>query len=361
MGLIPKKNSVVGVDIGHSWIRIVQAEATAGGYRISKCATAPTPPDSVRDGLVRDPESVGHEIRQAMKDAHIHAHHAVVAAAGGAVFVRTVPFPKMNAQLLRDSVKYEAGRYVPGSIEDSYVEAEIVGDLDETQMEVLLAAAPRDIVDSRIAACKAAGLEVEIVEIETFAAFRSLLETDESRDVENKTFLLVDIGATNTTVSVIEKGKYVMHRSMPTGGNTLTDGLRQAFKLDTVDAEAGKEVLDLRELLIQGSPENPPLKVIANHIDDLIRELRRSMNYLHSQGQQNDANQQAKVDAMYLCGGGAQLRGLDQYIQSRLGIPVQTVGVLDNPVMTQPGILEGQGVDIAVAAGLAIRPLTKAA
>jgi type IV pilus assembly protein PilM len=267
----------------------------------------------------------------------------------------------MTPQMLRESVRFEAGRYVPGSIEDSYLEAEVLGNLGEAQMNVLLAAAPRDIVDGRIAACKAAGLEVRVVEIETFAAYRALLETDESKEADTKTYLLVDIGSTNTTVSVIENGVYVMHRSMPAAGNTLTDGLRQAFKLESVDAEAGKFALDMHELLNPGTSENPPLKVIAGHIDDLIRELRRSMNYLQTQNQGSETAPITKIDGMYLCGGGAMLRGLDQYIQSKLGIPVATIGVFQNPVISQTGALTGNGVDLAVATGLAMRPLLHAA
>ncbi|MEI8282091.1 MAG: type IV pilus assembly protein PilM, partial [Armatimonadota bacterium] len=270
------KNSYVGVDIGHMNIRIVQAEKTAAGVRVAKVAEVATPVDTIRDGLVRDPEQVGLAIKQAMKDAHIHAHNAVIAASGGAVFVRSVPFPKMNTQMLRESIRFEASRYVPGSIEESYVEGEVVGNLGESQMNVLLAAAPKDVVDGRIATCNAAGLDVKVVEIETFATYRALIESDSSKEASSKTFILVDIGASSTTVSVIESGIYVMHRSMPTAGNTWTDGLKAAFKLESVDAEAGKRALDLTECLTGGT-ESPPLKVILTQIDELIRELRRSM------------------------------------------------------------------------------------
>ena len=355
-----RKQAYVGIDIGHSNIRIVQVEKTAGGVRLTKFAITETPADSVRDGLVRNPEEVGHAIKTAMKEAHMNAHRAVIAASGGAVYVRAVPFPKMNAAMLRESLKFEASRYVPGSIEDSYVEAEILENLNDAQMNVLLAAAPRDIVDGRIAACKAAGLDVRVVEIETFAASRALLETDQTKEMGTNTYILVDIGAASTTVSVIENGTYVMHRSMPTAGNTLTEGLKAAFKLETVDAEAGKHALDLAEFLTPEGQENPPLKVIAAHVDDLVRELRRSMNYLQTQSQ-GDLTTPTKIDGMFLCGAGANLKGRDKYIQSKLGIPVKTIGVFENPIVTQTGVFSDTGVDLAVATGLAMRPVLHAA
>jgi type IV pilus assembly protein PilM len=351
----------VGVDIGHSFIKVVQVDKTGTGWKVVKVGTAPTPPDVLRDGNVTNPAELGSAIKLAMKDGHIHTSHAVIAAAGGATFVRTVPFPKMSPNMLRDSVKFEAGRYVPGSVEESYVEAEIVGPLSETQMNVLLASAPKDLVAGRIAACKEAGLHVDIVDIETFAVYRTLVETHPHRSASTETYMILNIGGSSTSVTVIDKGVFVMNRTMPTGGSTLTEALRQAFKLETVDAEAGKTVLDMRELLGGAVVENPPLKVMASQVDDLVREIRRSLNYLQTQQPQSDGTEPVEVGEIIITGGGAKMKGLDAYISAKLGLPVRALGAFDNTNITNTGCAEGQGLDLTIAAGLAIRGQLKAA
>ncbi len=352
----------VGVDIGHSMIKIVQVDRSGEGWKITKVGTALTPPDVMRDGNVTNPEEVGAAIKLAMKEGHIHSGHAVIAAAGGATFVRTVPFPKMSPNMLRDSVKFEAGRYVPGSVEESYVEAEIVGPLSDTQMNVLLASAPKDLVAGRIAACKEAGLHVDIVDLETFAAYRTLVETDPSRNAGEESYMFLNIGASSTSVTVIDKGIFVMNRTMPTGGNSLTEALKQAFKLETVDAEAGKTVLDLRELLIQGTVvENPPLKVMASQVDDLVREVKRSMNYLQTQNQQAEGVPPVEVKEIIVTGGGAKLKGLDAYLSAKLGMPVKALGAFDNTNIINAGAADDAGLDLTIAAGLAIRGQLRAA
>lgn len=351
----------VGVDIGHSAIKVVQVDKSGAGWKIVKVGTAPTPPEVMRDGNVTNPEELGAAIKQAMKEGHIHSGHAVIAAAGGATFVRTVPFPKMSPNLLRDSVKFEAGRYVPGSVEESYVEAEIVGPLSDTQMNVLLASAPKDLVAGRIAACREAGLHVDIVDLETFAAFRTLVETDPSRNVGEESYMFLNIGGSSTSVTVIDKGVFVMNRTMPSGGNTLTEALKQAFKLETVDAEAGKTVLDMRELLAGIVVENPPLKVMASQVDDLVREIRRSMNYLQTQNQQAEGIPPVEIKEIILTGGGAKLRGLDAYLSAKLGLPVHALGVFDNKNIINAGGAEDSGLELTIAAGLAIRGQLKAA
>ncbi|MEI7575705.1 MAG: type IV pilus assembly protein PilM [Armatimonadota bacterium] len=351
----------VGVDIGHSAIKVVQVDKSGAGWKIVKVGTALTPPDVMRDGNVTNPDELGAAIKLAMKEGHIHSGHAVIAAAGGATFVRTVPFPKMSPNMLRDSVKFEAGRYVPGSIEESYVEAEIVGPLSETQMNVLLASAPKDLVGGRIAACKEAGLHVDIVDLETFAAYRTLVETDPSRRAGEESYMFLNIGGTSTSVTVIDKGVFVMNRTMPSGGNTLTEALKQAFKLETVDAEAGKTVLDMRELLAGSVVENPPLKVMASQVDDLVREIRRSLNYLQTQNQQAEGTPPVEIKEIILTGGGAKLRGLDAYLSAKLGLNVHALGAFDNRNIISLTGTEDSGLDLTIAVGLAIRGQLKAA
>ena len=177
MGLFTKR-TYVGVDLGTHALKAVQVEKSGNMWRISHAAVAPTPADCIRDGVVTDSETLGAALKQMLRNAGITATDAHIAAAGGSVFVRVVQFPKMPEAVLRKSIKYEASRYVPGSIEDSFIEFEIIGPVNENQMNVMIVAAPREIVDSRVRACEAAGLEVESVDIEVFAAYRALVETD---------------------------------------------------------------------------------------------------------------------------------------------------------------------------------------
>ncbi len=381
---LAKRKGVVGVDLGHAVLKVVQIERGAAGFKVVRTGSAPTPPDSIKDGMVVDPAAVGAALKAALKDAHIHAGHAMVAAAGGTVFVRGVPYPKMTPAMLRESLRFEAGRYIPGSADESYVEAEILeGEgsaavpTDEAHMAIVLVAAPRDLVGSRIAACEAAGLEVHEVDIEAFATYRAVVELDPGRSPEGRPFggrtaALLDLGALKTSVSVIQGGAFVMHRTLPVGGRGLTEALAGYFHLDESDAEAGKAVLDVADLLSGNASDNPPLRVIQPLLDDLVRELKRSFNYFQTQGAQTQGAQTqgarptgegadappAGVETILLSGGAARLKGLAGYLEAKLGLPVATAGVYDNPSIVHNGVHEDAGLDLTVAAGLALRPYT---
>lgn len=356
-----RKKAFVGLDLGHFMIKLVQVERAHNGWKVVRFDAIETPPGAVRDGVVVDQQAMAGAIRQLLKRSGSSATTSCIAVAGGSVVVRAVRIPKMPEATLRKSIKYEAGRYVPSSVEDSYVEFEIIGDADESQMDVLIVAAPRDLVESRVKACEVAGLEVEAVDVEAFAIYRALIEADADPTWLEKTVALVDIGSTTTNVSVISKGVFAMTRAIPHAGANLTDALKAYFKLEDADAEQGKAQLDFGALVDESSPiENPPLRVLQPHIDELIREIRRSLNYYQSQ--QTESGGANPVSQMVVCGGGANLKGLDRYFEHKLGLPVSSLGIFDNPRFSWAGTSEqGSGLELAVASGLAMRAYPRAA
>lgn len=359
MGLFSKK-SFVGLDLGHHTIKAIQLDRSSGGWKVTKVASTLTPPESVKDGVVIDTAAVAASIKGMLKEAHINATSAHIAVAGGSVFVRSVRMPRMTEATLRKSIRFEAGRYVPGSADDCYIEFEILGPVEENQMDVLVVAAPKDIVNSRVEACGQAGLDVESVEVEAFSLFRSLVEADPSREWAEKTIAILDIGALTTSLSIVHDGHFAMIRSLPHGGGLLTEALRSYFKLEVEDAEAGKAQLDVRDLIDEKGPkENPPLRVLQPHIDELVREIRRSLNYYQSQ--KTEGEQTHSVDLVLVTGGGSKLPGLPEYVAHRLNIAVEAIGPLQNPRFTSLLGSDDGGLDLSVATGLAMRAQAKVA
>lgn len=348
------KQTFVGIDIGHHSIKIAQVDKAGRGWQMSKFTSIRTPADTVKESVIIDPEVVGYAIRQAMREAGITASSALIAVSGGSVVVRPVRIPKMNEATLRKSIKFEASRYVPNSVEDSFIEFEILGDADELQMDVLIVAAPKDVVESRVKACKVAGLDVECVDVEPFAAYRSLFEANAHAEADEKTVVLIDIGGSTTSMSVVHAGKFAMARSLSQGGQTLTDALKNYFKLNDEDAESGKAQLNVAELIETSPKENPPLRVVQPHLDDMIREVRRSLNYYQSQGVEGAPNQR-NVDLVVLSGGGAKMTGLAEYVSHKLGMPTVAMGLFEGGDIEAPADDFGSGIDLAVVSGLAMR------
>lgn len=349
------KKSYVGIDIGHYSIKLAQVDRAGNGWRVSKLFTMRTPQDAVRDSIVVDTEAVGMAIKQGLRQGGINANSAMIGVSGGSVIVRPVRIPKMAEATLRKSIKFEAGRYVPSSAEDSYIEFEIIGETEDNQMDVLMVAAPKDVVESRLKACDMAGLDVEIVDVEPFAVYRSLVECDPDSEMKPKTIVLIDVGGSTTSMSIVSDGVFAMARSLPQGGQTFTEALKNYFKLSEEDAESGKAQLNIAELIETAPKENPPLRVVQPHLDDMIREVRRSLNYFQSQAAEVGGTAHKNVDMVVLCGGGSKMQGLAEYMSHKLGIPTVALGVFSGDRFVGPSADSEVGQELAVVTGLAMR------
>lgn len=354
-----KKNSYVGIDLGHFTMKVVQIDRTQAGWKVTKVGSMFTPQGTVRDAIVTDTETVGAALKSLIKQTGISSKSAILSVQGASIVVRNVRVPKMAETNLRKSIKLEAGRYIPNSVDESYIECEIIGYPDDSNMDVLIVAAPKDLVNSRVAAAEIAGLDVEIVDVGPFAAYRAVVETNDSRTWSDETLALIDFGANTTTVSVINQGAFVITRTVGSGSANFTEALRTFFDLSYEDAEMGKAQLNVADLLEDKPAENPPLRVLHPYIDEMVREIRRSINYYESQ--QIEGQQAKPVKTIVLTGGGSRLSGLANYLSAKLGMEVVNLGTFDNPRVINTTAAEyGPGLEYTVATGLAMRPWLRA-
>ncbi len=355
--------TTVGIDIGSSCIKAVEIEPTSSGWVLANAAVAPTPREAIKDGSVINIIDVAQEIRTMLRDAGIKATSAVCAISGSQVIVRQVQFPKMAESSLRKSIKYEASRYISSSMEDSVVEFEILGDAeDSTQMNVMLVAAPRDMIDSRVSVLESAGLEPLVIDVESFALIRSLVEFNATDEYLNSTIALIDIGASHTDVDIVSRGEFALTRNIPIAGDSFTNAIKSLTGGTFEEAEISKLAMTSQSPIDQISstePDNKSWRVVQPLMDELIREIRRSIHFYQSQFPEGSAD--AQVSKVVLTGGTARMPGLDAYISAKLSTPVEVAGVFKQTAIETGNVsqqfIDEHGAVLAVCTGLALKEL----
>lgn len=357
------KETTVGIDIGSSCIKAVEIEPAGGGWKVVSAAVTPTPRDAIKEGAVINVVDVSQQIRSALRDASIKATSAVCAISGSPVIVRQVQFPKMPEAVLRKSIKYEASKHISSSVEDSLVEFEILGEADEPgQMNVMLVAAPREMVESRVKALESAGLEPLAVDVEAFALIRSLVEFSATDEYLHRTVALMDMGASHTDVNIVSRGQFVLTRNIPIAGDGFTNAIKSLTGGTFDEAEAMKldmtKEASLDQLSATGQ-ENRCWRVVQPLLDELIREIRRSVHFFQSTLPEGSSDMQ--VSKIMLTGGTARMPGMAAYISSKLGIPAQIADVFSQTAISAGDVprklLEEHGPVLAVGAGLALKEL----
>ena len=373
------KETVAGVDIGSRWIKAVLAEPGGGGrWRITRAGLTPTPENAVRDGVVVETAAVGQAIKDLLKSSGIDATGATAAISGASVIVRHVKMPKMSEAILRKSVRFEAAKYISSSVEDSQIEFEITGPVpgENDKMGVMLVAAPNDMVESRLAALAAAGLEPVGIDIEAFALQRALLDLSATRPGEGATLALLDIGAASTDVNIVTDGRFALTRNIDYAGDHFTKALQALYpQTDRAQLEEIKMRVDMTALLTPDADlEAQSLaRALQPTIDELLREVRRSINYYQSQlTDPANSNLPAGVTAetgggtvsrIVVTGGSARLGGLEAYMSARLGLPVEAWNACDNPAFDTtaltPSFLSENAALLTTGIGLALKELTE--
>ena len=399
------KETLVGLDIGSAFMKAVQVEPAglaARGFRAVRAAQAPTPPDAIRDGIVVDAPAVAQALRQMLRAAGITATGAVTAVAGPTVVVRTIRLPRMSEAALRKSVRYEAAKYINANVDDSAIEFEILGPVSAPvalpepeknadgesgengengpagadQMNVMLVAASREMVESRLAVIEGAGLEAVAVDVEAFALQRALVGgaarlAADGTDTDGPSLrALIDLGAAHTEVTLLLGDAFALTRSIPIAGEAFTNVFRGHFRCASDEAEQHKANVDLAVLLDPERAADPDAsalpRLLQPTLDELLREVRRSIHYYQSQleGENGAARPgaQSALAEIILSGGGAQMGGIAPYMSARLGTQVRVGNAFAGPLpFTAPAesaafLLEHHPC-LSVCAGLAVKEL----
>lgn len=386
------RQGIVGLDLGSYMLKAVQIEPTRDGWRLMQLAQCPTPTDAIRDGVIVQPQEVAEAIKRLLRENGFRASAAVTAIAGAPVIVRLVTLPKMSEAMLRKTIRYEASKYVSTSVEDSYVGFEIVGDVEpssaegesqERQMQVLLVVAPREMVDAQIRTLELAGLEAVAIEVEAFALYRALFEMNRTAlaQLEGRPAAMVDLGASYTNLYIASQHGFFLTRNIPIAGNTFTQTVQNVLQCSWSEAERFKRTVDFRQLLKRrstrsrataaeeeaapaesaggGAQEEAVLKALQGQVDELLREVRRSLHYYQSQFP--EGSEQGQVTQLVLTGGSSQLNGLAQYAAARLGLEVELGDPFNNPDFDTAHIsaeaLQMFAPVLGIAVGLAVREM----
>lgn len=355
------KDTIVGIDIGCSHIKAVEVEPHGTGFRLVNAALQATPPESCRDGVITNYLDVSQAIKTLLRSANIRSTSAVAAISGSQVIVRQVQIPKMSEASLRKSIHYEASKYVSASIDDSVVEFEIIGQSEDSeQMNVMLAAAPKELVESRVNVLEAAGLQPIAIDVEAFAIIRALVENTTGGEFDNKTVALIDMGASHTDVNIVTNGSFALTRSIPIAGDSFTNAIKTLTGFSYEDAERLKFEMAMQDsidkMLVQ-EVESKSWRVVQPLLDELLREIRRSIHYYQSQFP--EGAEQASVSQIVLTGGTARMPGIAAYVETKLNVPVDIGDVFAKSEISlgrfTQDFAEEYGPVLVVGAGLALK------
>ncbi len=263
----------LGIDFGTAALKVVELELVEGKPILVNYGVADFShlEEELKNATYTYDEAVGlylHALLTKMNPKTDKAHIAMPAYTG---LVALVDFPSLDESQMNDAVQFEAHKYVPTvSLDDVALSWEIVERRKDSEgnivMEVLLVAALRKEVNRYQAYIQNEALEMSLLEIETFAIVRALLEKKSGSGMR----ILIDIGSRATNIILTHDGSVKLSRNIDTGGKDMTRTLSDTIEVARPRAEelkkSGKDFLNQRESAVVF----PTLQVIITETKRII-------------------------------------------------------------------------------------------
>ena len=348
-----KKPNILGLDISSTSVKLLELSQDGDKYRVQSLAVEPLPDNAVVEKNIQDVEAVGETILKAVKRSGTKVKNAAVAVAGSAVITKIINMPAgLSDSDLEAQIELEADQYIPYPLEEINLDFEVIGESanNPDTVDVLLAASRSENIELRSAALALGGLIPKIVDVEAYTIENSSkliahqMKHDEDRESDDTIIAVIDIGATMTSLNVVENNQLIYTREQSFGGKQLTEEIMRRYGLAYDEAGRLKKA--------GGLPDNYIPEVLEPFKETIAQQVSRFLQFFYTSGQHN------AVDLIVLAGGCASIPGIDELVESQL----DTATVIANPFAemslsskVNPQSLSNDAPSLMIACGLAMR------
>jgi type IV pilus assembly protein PilM len=354
MGLLSfggSKNAI-GLDIGSSFIKVLELVSVKGKWSLVNFGMKKLPPEAVVDGQLMNSNVIVDSIRELISEQKIKTKEVVTSVSGHSVIIKKINLPLMSRSELEESIQWEAEQYIPFDINDVNIDVQILDPAGDAsgQMEVLLVAAKKDMINDYTAIVQEAGLSPVVMDVDSFAIENAFeLNYDVAPD---DSVVLVNIGASLININILRGGMTAFTRDITLGGNQYTEEIQKQLNVSYEEAEA---------LKIGGDIIRDAQAVVPEEVETIIRqvsmnvatEIQRSLDFYAATAAEDE------IRGVFISGGTARVPGLARAIQEKTGLSVELINAFRRIEIDEKAFnvdfLTEVGSMASVAVGLAMR------
>jgi len=357
-----KDQSVIGLDIGSSAVKVIQLKQVKGRIILETygaLALGPYADLSIGQAVSLPPDEISAAIKDLFKESNITTNNSGVSIPMKSTLISLIEMPPMDARQLAEMIPLEARKYIPVPISEVALDWQIVpkiSDIEENEDEetpkekengrdklnILIVAIHNEILKNYQAITQSIGLVVSFFEVEIFSTIRSTFSHDMTPT------MVLDMGAGTTKLSVVERGVVQSFHTINRGSQDITLAISKSMGVDVKKAESLK-----REIGIEN-------KTSEKNVSDVAK---LSVGYIFDESNRVLLNYQRKynktISKVILTGGGVLLKGFLQDAKEHLETDVvfgDPFAKVEAPAFLEP-VLKEAGPEFAVAIGLALRKL----
>ena len=356
--IFSQKLDTFGLDISDLSLKIAKLEKKKGRIKLVSFGSLSLPSLIIKKGEIKDKKILAEKIKELLENSQgekLKTTKVICSLPKEKSFLNVIRFPKIKVKEIKQTIEYEIKNHISLPIEQIYFDFEIIKPVLNNQKftEVLIAISPKTIVDSYIDTLKMANLEPQILEIECQSIARTLIKGGKTIN----SILLIDFGETRTTF-IIFCGRNIRFTStIPISSKKLTQSISKNLKISAKKAEQLKIGYGLEGKKEISKAIIPTLTVLSEQIKTLLeywKSHKKRAETLYEGG---------AVEKILICGEGARLKGLTNFLTEQLKIPVQLgnpwVNIIKTLVGETPYLNFEKSLGYTTALGLALRGARK--
>jgi type IV pilus assembly protein PilM len=338
MALFSRKRTSIGLDIGSGFVKVVEVDHSGSQPEVSRVAMRPLLPDAIVEGEIMDYGLVSDTVRGLFQELGMKSADVVTAIGGHDVIIKKIQMDRMKESDAREVIRWEAEQHVPFDIKSVELDFQILNPHDEgMQMEVLLVAAKRELVDNKVGLLQDAGINPVIIDVDAFALHNAFEHN--YPEAQEGIIALVNVGHETTNVNILENGIPILTRDIPFGSRRIREDLQRERGLT---AEQAEDVVQARETV------DDLERFVDASADEIAVGIERASAFLMTR---EDGETLGKI---FLSGGGARVPGMVESLGRRMNVETRLVNPFER-VPVRPGAA-GE-VSIEEAAPMLLLPL----
>ncbi len=334
-----KKRFSIGVDIGHSGLKVVVLKRGEGEEKVEKWYLRDFPHGTMVDGRIERGEVVLEALRDLVRQEIIPKGKVVSAVFGGRSEVKRLKIRISGTRDLDREVAMEAEHSFALPYLSLMLDYVVLGEGPEG-VDVLAAGVPRDKVTAVRELFSRADIDIHVLDVRPIALYH-LFSYLGGGDYGGLSVIL-DVGKCITTVALIMDGELLCAREVYFGGDMITEMVQRKEGVSFEKAE---------RLKIGRLTSMPYEREV---LDKFIVSLGHELKLVLDGCRLLLASGDSEVRRLFYTGGGASLKNFGKIFEERFDLEVKNVYHLG----LRNGLVGGEVETLdrfSVALGLAIR------
>lgn len=303
---------VFGFDLGFNSIKVMQIDTSGKHHEVLGYGYTNFDSKAVKNGVIVDPEEIAKETYDLIDKrliGTIDTKRVSAAIPASRSFNRVLSLPMMQKSDIREAIQLEAEQYIPIPPDELYIDFQVVEADKEKGMEVLIVAAPRDVVDSHVTLFDMLGLETAVLETSINASTRLVMHAERT-DLPT---LIIDFGSISTDLSIFDTVLRVTG-TVGEGGDTLTKDI--AKELNVTPRQA--QVIKTKYGLSPGKRQKEIQKATEPMLNKMVAEIKKMVRFYQERSGDNK-----KLEQVIILGGGANMPGMAEYLTDKIRLPTR--------------------------------------